>query len=239
MQKLLLVDSSREFCESLLMALNQSYETQICRDGLQALEILDQFRPDILVTDLTLAGTDGLTLLKIAAAQPRRPVLVVTSRLGTPFVRAQVGQIGVDYLVVKPCNIHALAERIRDLSQRQPEPIPWDTNDLVMLLRSMNVNVSRRSCRYLLVLIQLYLEGPDQSLTKELYPAVGHRCDSNGAAVERAVRNLIEDAWEHRNEQLWRLYFPTDRHGNVIKPTNRSFIAAMSMALQAKDRRLA
>lgn len=241
MQKILLVDSSRVFCESLRMTLGEGYDAKICMDGLQALEMLDEFRPDIMVTELTLAGMDGLTLLENAAARPNRPVLVAITRLDTSFVHERVERIGVDYYMVKPCNIRILAERILDLSpnKSQPEPFQYTVADLTVLLRDMNVNMSRRSCKYLFALVELYLEDPSRSLTKELYPAVGELCDSNGLAVERAVRSLIEDAWKNRNDQVWRAYFPMDRHGTVIKPTNRCFITAMAMALKSRGCKMA
>lgn len=241
MQKILLVDSSREFCESLLTALGRGYEARICKDGLQALEILEQFQPDILVTALALSGLDGLSLLKMAAERPEPPALVATTRLGTPYVQGRMEQLGVAHLFVKPCNLRILAERIRDLTQAKPQLQlnPYSTAELVTLLRDMNVNMSRRTCKYLISLIELYLEDPHRSLTKELYPAVGSRCDSNGLAVERAVRSLIEDAWSNRDEQLWRRYFPMDRHGVVIKPTNRCFLAAVAMALQINHHQMA
>ena len=57
--KLLIADSGDEFRQALAGVLGDEYQIRTCRSGIQALELLRAFRPDILVTDLMLTELDG------------------------------------------------------------------------------------------------------------------------------------------------------------------------------------
>src|SRR5437764_13180677 len=56
------------------------YDVAFAGSGTEARRQLEQFRPDVLVLDLRLPDTDGVTLLQeIRASHPRLPVIVTTS----------------------------------------------------------------------------------------------------------------------------------------------------------------
>lgn len=238
-RKLLVADASASFCSALTEALGGAYELRICHDGLQAIGLLESFRPDVLVTDLALPGLDGISVLKAAASRSRRPALLVTTRFCSPFIESAVSEIGVDYLVFKPCDIRALVERIHDLSQcDSPAALPVRTARSNILL-TLGVPAGRKGYAYLEEIIELYRLDPGRSLTKDLYPAVGSANRANGVSVERAIRGAIQTAWERRNETVWRLYFTPTRDGLMPRPTNRVFIATVAEVLGMKETRYA
>ena len=85
----LIADNSEEFCTSLSAALQRSDRftvAGIANDGEQALHLLEEHRPEILVLDLMLAKKDGLSLLKSISGWDRRPAVVATSGFMTDFV---------------------------------------------------------------------------------------------------------------------------------------------------------
>lgn len=241
MHKLLLADPSPEFCAAIIRVLTGAYDVRVCKDGLQAQAMLEEFCPDILVADLALPGLDGLSLLQKAAAKPKRPALLVTTCYTSSYIEGVIGQIGVDYMMRKPCDVRALAERVDDLSQTDSKTValPTPRTTLCTILLALSLPVGRKGYKYLEEMIELYRQDPSRSLTKDLYPTVGRMHRTNGAAVERAVRSVIEDAWKDRDEAVWRLYFSMGRGGYVPKPTNGSFIAAVAMALEQQQQRYA
>lgn len=240
-RKVLLVDTSRDFCDEVSRLLAAEFEVWTCRDGCEALTMLENRSPDVLVTELALPGVDGLSLLKTAAARTKRPAMLVITCYRTPFIQEVIGQIGVDYMMLKPCNLNALVERVRDLSECdvEAEALPIKQNALNSLLLALGVPAGRRGYTYLEVLIELYRRDPGRSLTKDLYPTAGRGYQANGAAVERSVRGAIETAWMKRDETVWRQYFPASRFGVVAKPTNRAFIATVAAALDIQEQRRA
>ena len=64
--KLLIADECDEFRQALAETLGKTYLVRTCRSGTQALELLQSFRPEVLVTDLMLSHLDGLTVLQQA-----------------------------------------------------------------------------------------------------------------------------------------------------------------------------
>jgi CheY-like chemotaxis protein len=87
MRKLLIADAGEEFCLALAEMLSSSYTIRMCQDGKQALELLESFCPEVMVLDLTIPGTDGITLLERAAAKGFRPTVLATTRFCNDYVQ--------------------------------------------------------------------------------------------------------------------------------------------------------
>lgn len=240
-RKLLLVDPSSSFCAALSEVLGAGYELRVCHDGAQALLQLESFCPDVLVTDLTLPVVDGITLIREAAGKVSRPAMLVTTRFSSPYIENVLVQAGVDYMMFKPCDIRALAERIDDLSSQGCNVLsagnfcPVSTN----ILLTLGVNAGRKGYTYLEQIIELFRRDPGRSLTKDLYPTVGRNNRAAAAAVERAIRGVIQTAWDNRDEAIWRLYFTPGRSGMVARPTNRAFIATIAQVMAQQEQRQA
>ena len=96
------------------MLAEQGYEILTAEDGLQALELMPQFRPDLVVTDLRMPRMSGFELLKIVRERfPRLPVIAVSGEfLGDelpPNVTADA------FLPKGGCYITDLGAKITDL----------------------------------------------------------------------------------------------------------------------------
>ena len=235
-RKLLVADASVCCCEALVEALHGTFDVRMCHDGNQALSVLDSFCPDVMVVDLTLPGLDGLTLLRMAAQRRNRPALLATTRFYSEYIERVIGQIGVDYVMVKPFHFPALAERVTELGQCDSCVEPVSLDETRGMLLELGVRPSRKGFGYLEELIDLYRQNPGKSMTKELYPEVGKRNHTSAQAVERAVRDAVGWAWNYRDETVWRRYFSAGRSGQLYRPTNREFIAAVAMIMDKNGR---
>lgn len=234
--KLLIAEGTEDFRLALAELLQGMYAVQECADGNQALEFMHSFMPDILVLDLMLPGLDGISLLQTAADAGLTPMVLATSRFVSDYVMDAVDRLGVQYLMVKPCDIRATVSRIGDLSKRikqpqlftQPDPRTYVSN----LLLTLGIPTKLKGYGYLREAIQLMARDPDQSITKELYPAVANICGGAAVHVERSIRSAIAAAWEKRDEQLWQQFFPADGDGTTHRPTNAAFISRLADSLR-------
>ena len=95
---IMIADNSEEFCVSLSTALQRTERFNLVGtacDGEQAMQLLEERKPDILVLDLMLAKKDGLSILKSMAGWERRPAVVATSGFMTDYVASAAAGLGV------------------------------------------------------------------------------------------------------------------------------------------------
>lgn len=114
-KRVLIADSSAAFYDELTQALKENDTVEIigvAYDGDQAISMVKQLKPDILVLDLMLPKQDGIMVLKAISGMEDRPVTLATSRLITDYVASAAANLGARYLMCKPCEIEDLIERI-------------------------------------------------------------------------------------------------------------------------------
>ena len=231
MRKLLIADASEEFRMELAEILRGNYMVQVCQEGCQTLERILSMEPDILVLDLLLPGLDGITLLQKAADAGLRPVVLATTAFTNDYVLETLSRMGVGYVMMKPCNVYAVAARIADLEQPLKPPAPPRQDhrtQVVSHLRTLGISTKLKGYACLKEGILEKIRDPDQQITKELYPNVAKICGGNGPQVERAIRTAISGAWKRRDEQVWRNYFRPNQSGILERPTNAVFISVLA-----------
>ena len=109
----LLVDDDRVVKDLMQHALkNIGYEVISAGDGLEALEILQQKKPDLILLDVQMPGMDGYTFIMKKSADPAIagiPVIVLTSMGKTePLFKRH----GVKAYLLKPINTQQLLEKV-------------------------------------------------------------------------------------------------------------------------------
>ena len=236
----LIADSSEDFCLELQDILRWICCARTCTRGGKALKLLSELHPDVLVLDLMLPELDGISLLKAISATGRRPIILATTCLASDYIVSTAQRLGVDYLLVKPCDVHATAARVQEqlncLEQqnRDPADLRFRISGLLMM---MGISVKLHGFRYLEEAIYQMLYTPNQSVTKELYPSVARVFETAGCHVERSIRSAILDAWDRRDDRIWQLYFPPDGKGVQKRPTNAVLITRIADGLRADSGR--
>ena len=230
-KKILLAETSVEFAESLCECLSAEYALSVCHNGLSVVESLEAFCPDVLVMDLALPGIDGITLLRQIAASPSHPKILVTTCFMSPYVEGAIAGLGVDMVVLKPCKVEILAERIQDLTQAEKSKDMMrlqPRTTIASMLMDLSLPSKRRGFTYLEQAIKLHLERPTLALTKSVYPEIAREYYTQSEAVERAIRQMIHETWAKRDDKVWRMYFSPGREGVIPRPTNAEFISRMA-----------
>lgn len=196
--------------------------------------LLRDFKPDILVVDLMLPKTDGLSLLQQLRQTDLHPMILAQTSLASPYVMERLQRLEVDYVMQKPCQMLALEVRICDFLAQLQESMPkYPTGDQMMtgVLMSLSFSPKLDGYGYLIDAIPIYARDPSQAITKELYAAVGQLRQKEASLVERSIRSAIDKAWRDRDENVWRQYFRCAPDGGVPRPSNGAFIARMAQLL--------
>ena len=235
----LIADSSEEFCTALAAALQRADGFQVvgtAGDGEQAIRLINERKPQVLVLDLMLSKQDGISVLKAISNLDRKPVTLATSAFVTDYVSAAVASLGVRYLMLKPCDMNILVERMEEIrggeSPRYPAPRRMDRTGIesmvTNIIHEIGVPAHIKGYQYLREAIILAVDDMDviNAITKVLYPQVAP------SRVERAIRHAIEVAWDRGDLDTLQSFFGYTVSNTKGKPTNSEFIALIADRLQ-------
>lgn len=120
--KILVVDDDRKIVELVRLYLEKDgYRVLVAYDGLKALELARQRRPDLIVLDLMLPQLDGLDVCRILRGEGNKvPIIMLTAK--TTEEDKLVGlDLGADDYVTKPFSPRELVARVRAVLRRLRE----------------------------------------------------------------------------------------------------------------------
>lgn len=233
-QNLLIVDCETEFVEQMAKSLHDLYAITHCSNGKQALELVCNQHPGILVLDLMIPGIDGISLLTKINELNHRPAIMIITRMQSKYVLEKAAELNISYYILKPCDPAAAAERVIDLGRmpeaKKPRPVP--SQHLTELLLTLTIPTKLKGFPQLRDAILITVEKPGILLTKELYPLIGDRYHSSGAQVERAIRNAIEHGYKSMSYPIWSQFFPPDATGQIPHMSNGAFISRMAEVMR-------
>lgn len=227
-QSILIIDPSDAFRIELEKELKKDYCVYSCATADDGLKILQEHRPDALVINLFLHGTDGLYFLE--SSKDYLPGSILTlSPIYPPYSLQRLKDLGVSYPLLSTCPVRIAAHRIRDILNSSGASMPPDAQDVTAA--HLNILGIPHSAGYedLRVGVPLFAQDPAQGMIKEFYPAAATlRGRNSWNLVERSIRDAKEQAYEKRNDAVWKEYFPDTSHC----PKNKQFIARLAEFLK-------
>lgn len=230
--KILLADNSEVFTTALKNQLDRVHDVRTCHDGVAAAQMLFDECPDLLLLNMGLPGLDGFTILQNLRDSGRNiPVIALTPQMSN-FERNWLCSLQVDSVLLTPCTVCQTMLRILAVMDRGSncEKSNMETVAKRMLL-SLGLRMNLVGFDYVENSLELLAVNPNLALTKELYPAVATCFNVSSQSVERSMRTVIRDAWNRRNEAVWRLYFPSGVDGSIPCPNNSTFLVRMARCL--------
>ena len=249
-----IADGTEEFCTGLSSALAHAGGFQVvgtANDGETALRRILDLKPQALVLDLMLSKRDGISILQALANQEQRPATLVTSNFVTEYVASAAANLGARYLMLKPCDMTALVDRLEEIRQSQRQAnIPLRRNDkagieamVTSIIHEIGVPAHIKGYQYLREAIIIAVNDMDviNAITKVLYPQVAKTFQTTPSRVERAIRHAIEVAWDRGDLDTLQRFFGYTVSNTKGKPTNSEFIALIAdkLSLQLKSSEVA
>ncbi|HEY6460486.1 MAG TPA: sigma-54 dependent transcriptional regulator, partial [Polyangiaceae bacterium] len=107
--RILIVDDESNARAALSEILHEDgYATETAADGFKALGKLDEFSPDVVLTDLKMPGLDGIAFMEKARAAAPATVFVVMTAFGTISSAVEAMKKGAENYLLKPLDPEAL-----------------------------------------------------------------------------------------------------------------------------------
>ncbi|MDL2300291.1 sporulation transcription factor Spo0A [Clostridiaceae bacterium OttesenSCG-928-D20] len=253
-KRIMLVDASDDFRLILADVLSEEEDFEIVAstsDGFKALELLAEFKPDVVITEIIVSRLDGLELIRRIPETGANPAVVVLSSFYTNDVVTEAVELGACYFFHKPCDVSVLASRIRistgkgrfhqivtkDMYIKQSQ-VSSLVSTVTDVLHEIGVPAHIKGYQYLREAIIMAIKDMDviNAVTKVLYPAVAKHFATTSSRVERAIRHAIEVAWDRGDLETLQRFFGYTVSNIKGKPTNSEFIAMIADGIRLKRR---
>lgn len=112
--KILLVDDEKEFVETLAERMKmRDLPSDVALDGEQALQMLEEETPDVIVLDLKMPGIDGMEVLRrVKKAYPDVQVIMLTGH-GSEKDEEEARRLGAFEYLQKPTGVDRIVQTIK------------------------------------------------------------------------------------------------------------------------------
>lgn len=225
MRRLLIIMES----SALLPDLAGRYDVTWCRPDEEADTLLQQDF-DGLVLDLFLPDTDGLSLLQ--ALQHRLPpVVLALTAFYSPYVLQAAEELGVGYVLRYPFSPNAFYDRLEDMFRKFESPLP-DTATASARYHLKRLGISAgKGYRRMLAIFPGFDPDAGHNLFSDFYLDLAKAESVSAYAIDNAIHRTIAQAYETRNDAIWRDYFPDTSRC----PTNKEFLTAIADRIKSRN----
>ena len=124
LKSVLIVDDDKDFLiciENFLKVYTDQIHVLIAANGLQALQILENRKVDLLVTDIKMPEMDGIELLSRLSTKNLDLNVIVTTAFATKENMERLNQIGQFYYLPKPFNLEFFGKKILSVLKEKSE----------------------------------------------------------------------------------------------------------------------
>jgi two-component system KDP operon response regulator KdpE len=119
---ILVVDDEAQIARVLKTALSShGYGVRTASDGDEAIQLMKEWAPDLVITDLRMPNLDGLGLCKHIRAKSKLPIIVLSVK-GEERTKVEALDAGADDYVTKPFGVAELLARVRAALRRASAP---------------------------------------------------------------------------------------------------------------------
>ena len=124
---ILIADDNPDFANTLTGYIEEDNKFEIiaiARDGKQAVEMILNTEPDVVLLDVIMPHLDGIGVLeKVAAANMKKhPICIMLSAVGQEKITQRALELGAEYYAIKPFDINVLLQRIKEIELHKQQP---------------------------------------------------------------------------------------------------------------------
>src|SRR6516162_137012 len=118
---ILVVDDEPQITRVLRTSLSaQGYDIRVANSGEMAMEIMKDWQPNLIITDLSMPSIDGVQFTRTVRAASNVPIIVLSVR-DKEQQKVEALDAGADDYVTKPFGMNELLARVRAHLRRQPK----------------------------------------------------------------------------------------------------------------------
>jgi two-component system response regulator RegX3 len=181
----LVVEDEESFIEALVVGLKrEGFRVKVARDGVEALDLFEAARPDLVLLDVMLPRLSGIDVCReIRSRGSRVPIIMVTAK--TSEIDTVVGlEVGADDYVTKPYRLRELVARMRAVMRRTPTEEPHLTSADAIVVGDVALDPMRHEVR---------VKGDEVAMPLKEFELLELLLDNAGRVLTRDT--LIDRVW--------------------------------------------
>ncbi|MBE5938423.1 MAG: sporulation transcription factor Spo0A [Lachnospiraceae bacterium] len=250
--RVLIADDNERMIQQLKNIINTEDDMEVVAevsDGLKAVSMIEEIKPDVVLLDIVMPGLDGLGVMERVALMDKsfkHPDFIVISSIGQDIVTENAFELGASYYILKPFDTSVIVSRIRKLRSSlrgnylESPTVSFENaylrrahnleSDVTNIIHEIGVPAHIKGYQYLRDAIMMSVNDGEMlnSITKLLYPSIAKQHKTTPSRVERAIRHAIEVAWSRgKMDTIDELFGYTVSNGKG-KPTNSEFVALIA-----------
>ena len=119
MMKILIAEDEPLMRKTICMKLEKDgYAIISCADGKEAIQKIEEEKPDLVITDMMLPYASGFEIIKFAKDNNSAIPVIVLSALGQENTVENAFELGADDYITKPFNLNELSIRVKRLLKK-------------------------------------------------------------------------------------------------------------------------
>jgi two-component system KDP operon response regulator KdpE len=131
-RSVLVVDDEPQIVRALKTTLSShGYSIRTAQDGDEAMQVMKDWSPDLLITDLCMPNMDGLALCRQVRTRSDVPIIVLSVK-GEERTKIEALDAGADDYITKPFSINELLARVRAALRRASSKKPEDQEPVMI-----------------------------------------------------------------------------------------------------------
>ncbi len=187
----LIAEDEESFIEALEVGLShEGFEVTVARDGVEALRMFEEVKPDLILLDLMLPKLSGIDVCRSIRSSSSVPIIVVTAK-GTEIDTVLALELGADDYVTKPFRLRELIARMRAVLRRAPH-VDATTNadrgplhaEGILEAGDVTVDIDQR---------RVFVRGAEVRLRRKEFDLLRILVENRGRVLTRDV--LIDRVW--------------------------------------------
>ena len=141
--RILLVDDEKDILEFLGYNLEkEGFLVASCSDGQSAIDLLDEFQPQLIVLDVMMPGMDGIETCEIIRSQPKYNHILISFLTARSEDYSQVAglEAGADDYIKKPIKPKILVSRVKALMRRKVDVSQFRSEENIIKVSGIAIN---------------------------------------------------------------------------------------------------
>lgn len=160
--KVLIVEDEIKLANLIKASIKELFfKVNIAKDGIEGLKKFQSFKPDIIISDITMPNLDGLEMCQRIREESNIPIVILSAYSQKEKLLKAI-DLGINKYFIKPFDIEEFLEYLKNLSKnikkiktyKLKDNFVFDNNSVCLYKDEILINLTKREREFLNILIK-------------------------------------------------------------------------------------